>query len=173
MGIWYKFRYLLVTPALINLLEENEIEAVISHEIGHAKKRHLFFYVFFFAGYMSVVYFLFDPLMLLIYSSTILYRFSLVFGFAHDTTISTVFSFFLVTVFLLYFRYVFGFFMRNFERQADAYVFSTIGNAFGLISTFNKIIKYSGQSPDKPNWHHFSIKQRINFCTCSRGMVVL
>ncbi|MCK5099524.1 MAG: M48 family metalloprotease [Desulfobacteraceae bacterium] len=163
MGLCSKFRYLLVTPALVNLLDDNEINAVISHEIGHVKKWHLYFYVFFFAGYMSCVYFLFDPLMLLIYSSKILYKSALFFRLNHDTLISIVFSSVLISVFLLYFRYVFGFFMRNFERQADTYVFSVMGNAFGLITTFYKIIKYSGQSPDKPNWHHFSITERIEF----------
>ncbi|MCK5541349.1 MAG: M48 family metalloprotease [Desulfobacterales bacterium] len=163
MGLWSKFRYLLVTPALVNLLENNEIDAVISHEIGHIKKKHLYLYVLFFAGYMSIVYFLFDPLMLLIYSSSMLYKSALFFKINHDTLIPIVFSLALISVFLFYFRYVFGFFMRNFERQADAYVFSVMGDAFGLITTFYKIIKYSGQSPDKPNWHHYSITERIEF----------
>jgi Zn-dependent protease with chaperone function len=163
MGLWSKFRYLLVTPALANLLDDNEINAVISHEIGHVKKKHLYFYVLFFTGYMVCVYFIFDPLMLLIYSSSLLYKSALFLKINHDTFIPIIFSLALISVFLLYFRYVFGFFMRNFERQADVYVFSVMGNAFGLITTFYKIIKYSGQSPDKPNWHHFSISQRIEF----------
>ncbi|MCK5310506.1 MAG: M48 family metalloprotease [Desulfobacteraceae bacterium] len=163
MGLMGKFRYLLITPALISLLDDKEIDAVISHEIGHAKKKHLYFYVFIFAGYMSCIYFLFDPLMLLIFSSGLLYKSALFFNINHDSLISIVFSFVLVSVFLLYFRYVFGFFMRNFERQADTYVFSVMGDAFGLITTFYKIIKYSGQSPDQPNWHHFSITERIEF----------
>ena len=129
MGVWSKFRYLLVTPALINLLDDFEIEAVISHEIGHAKKKHLYFYVLFFAGYMLCVYFLFNPLMLLIYSSAILYKSAAFLSVNHDTFISIVFSLTLVSVFLLYFRYVFGFFMRNFERQADIFVFSVVGDA--------------------------------------------
>ena len=28
---------------------------------------------------------------------------------------------------LVYFRFVFGYFIRNFERQADAYVFRAVG----------------------------------------------
>ena len=163
MGVWSRFRYLLVTPALINLLDDFEIEAVISHEIGHAKKKHLYFYVLFFAGYMLCVYFLFDPLMLLIYSSAFLYKSASFLVVNYDTLISIVFSLVLVSVFLLYFRYIFGFFIRNFERQADVFVFSVIGDAIGLITTFYKIVKYSGQSPDKPNWHHFSITERIEF----------
>jgi tetratricopeptide (TPR) repeat protein len=53
--------------------------------------------------------------------------------------------------------------MRNFERQADIYVYELFDSAQPLISTFRKIIATSGQSPDKPNWHHFSIKERINY----------
>ena len=53
--------------------------------------------------------------------------------------------------------------MRNFERQADIYAFSTIGTPQPLISTFEKISLSSGQSPEKPNWHHFSIQERISY----------
>ncbi|MCK7507704.1 MAG: hypothetical protein MZV70_29100, partial [Desulfobacterales bacterium] len=35
----------------------------------------------------------------------------------------------IIGVFLVYFRYVFGYFMRNFERQADAYVFTLFDSA--------------------------------------------
>jgi tetratricopeptide (TPR) repeat protein len=80
----------------------------------------------------------------------------------------------MVGCFLVYFRYIFGYFMRNFERQADAYAFSMLGTAAPLIMTFKKIAYASGQSPDKPNWHHFSILQRIGFlaqCESDRTLV--
>ena len=53
--------------------------------------------------------------------------------------------------------------MRNFERQADTYVYTFFNSAKPLISTLNKISLTSGQSPDKPNWHHFSINERIDY----------
>ena len=53
--------------------------------------------------------------------------------------------------------------MRNFERQADTYVYSLLKSAQPLISTFQKIASTSAQPADKPNWHHFSIKERIDF----------
>ena len=53
--------------------------------------------------------------------------------------------------------------MRNFERQADAYVFSLFDSAKPLISTLQKIVNTSGQSADRPNWHHFSIKERMDY----------
>jgi len=73
----------------------------------------------------------------------------------------------MITVFLFYFRYIFGYFMRNFERQADLYAYSMMNDAQPLISTFEKITVTSGQSPDRPNWHHFSIKERIDYLRAS------
>ena len=163
MGLWGRFRYILVTPALIHLLDDEEIDSVIAHEIGHVKKHHLFYYILFFAGYIGFVYFVFDPLILLIYSSKGLFTISSFLGITHDTAATVCFSLILIALFVLYFRYVFGFFMRNFERQADTYVFSLIEDSGALISTFNKITRFSGQAWDKPNWHHFSIKERVLF----------
>lgn len=53
--------------------------------------------------------------------------------------------------------------MRNFERQADIYVYALLDSAKPLISSLKKIAVTSGQPPDKPNWHHFSIKERIDY----------
>jgi tetratricopeptide (TPR) repeat protein len=53
--------------------------------------------------------------------------------------------------------------MRNFERQADTYVYALFDSAQPLISTFEKIAATSGEHPDKPNWHHFSITKRIEY----------
>ena len=163
MGLWGRFRYILVTPALIRLLDNEEIDSVIAHEIGHVKKHHLLYYILFFAGYIGFVYFIFDPLILLIYSAKGLFTIASFLGISHDTAVTVCFSLFLIALFVLYFRYVFGFFMRNFERQADTYVFSLIEDSRALINTFYKIARFSGQAWDKPNWHHFSIKERVRF----------
>jgi tetratricopeptide (TPR) repeat protein len=64
---------------------------------------------------------------------------------------------------LLYFRFLFGYFIRNFERQADLYVFKAQKTAFPLIRSFEKIAAMSGNIRDKKNWHHFGIGERINF----------
>jgi len=64
--------------------------------------------------------------------------------------------------------------MRNFERQADTYIYNLFDNAVPLISTFEKITLTSGQSPDKPNWHHFSITERVDYlkkCETDRGWI--
>ncbi|WP_041273803.1 M48 family metallopeptidase [Desulforapulum autotrophicum] len=163
MGLVSRFRYILVTPALVSLMTPREVDAVIAHEIGHVKKHHIHFYLFFFAGYIACVYALFDPLLVLVYAMDPLSWFVSFVGMEQETFSTLVFSLILILLFILYFRFVFGFFMRNFERQADTYVFSLLGSGRSLIDTFYKIARFSRTSPDRPNWHHFNITQRINF----------
>ncbi len=163
MGLIKNFRYILVTDALIELLEPHEMDAVIAHEIGHVKKKHLFFYLLFFMGYLLISFAAFDAIIYFIIYFEPLYRLFDNAGFQQPTMASALFSLFIITIFLVYFRYIFGYFMRNFERQADTYVFSITQSAQPLISTLKKIALISGQPMDKPNWHHFSIKERINY----------
>lgn len=163
MGLIKRFRYILVTPALLKYLEPYEIDAVIAHEIGHIKKKHLLFYLLFFAGYLILAFSTLDFITYgLIYVEAV-YGFMGQNGTTYATITSISFSFMMIAVFLIYFRYIFGYFMRNFERQADVYAYTTMGEATPLVTTFEKIAAASGQPPDKPNWHHFSIKERINY----------
>jgi predicted Zn-dependent protease len=163
MGLIKTFRYILVTDALMQLLNPEEIDAVIAHEIGHVKQKHLLFYLVFFVGYMVIAYATFDLIIYLIIYLEPLYRFIAAIGLNQAAVASAVHSFIIIFVFLVYFRYIFGYFMRNFERQADAYVYTLFESAEPLISTLEKIAVTSGQPPDKPNWHHFSISERIAF----------
>ena len=163
MGLVKKFRYILVTDALLRLLAPEEIDAVIAHEIGHIKRKHLLFYLVFFVGYMLITYAFFNLTIYSIIYAEPIYRFVNYIGFNQITVTSALFSFVAIVFFIIYFRYIFGFFMRNFERQADTYVYTFSKSAQPLISTFEKIAITSGQPPDKPSWHHFSIKKRIEY----------
>jgi Zn-dependent protease with chaperone function len=163
MGLVKKFRYILVTGPLLDDLEPEEIDAVIAHEIGHIKKKHLVFYLVFFVGYMLISFATFDLLIYVILFSEPIYNFIKNTGLNQTTVTSSIFSFAIITIFLIYFRFIFGYFMRNFERQADTYVYTLFDSAKPLISTLEKIAATSGQPRDKPNWHHFSIKKRVDY----------
>jgi hypothetical protein len=73
----------------------------------------------------------------------------------------------LLLLLVFYFRFLFGFFIRNFERQADLYVFTVMGRGSPLISALEKVAFHSGNVRDVPSWHHFSIKQRVDFLAAS------
>ena len=174
MGLIKKFRYILVTGALLQFLEPEEIDAVIAHEIGHIKKKHLLFYLIFFVGYMLVSFATFDMLIYFIFFAEPIYSFLNSIGLDQATVTSSLSSFIIILIFLIYLRYIFGYFMRNFERQADTYVYALFDSAQPLISTLEKIAVTSGQPRDKPNWHHFSIKKRVDYlkkCEADRTWV--
>ncbi|MGA8179229.1 MAG: M48 family metalloprotease [Desulfobacterales bacterium] len=163
MGLIKKFRYILVTHSLLDMLQPEEIDAVIAHEIGHVKKHHLLFYLLFFVGYMIISYATFNLLIYSIVVSESIYHLITSTGIDQTTVTTSIFSMAIIIVFLIYFRFIFGYFMRNFERQADTYVYTLFDNAQPLISTFRKIAATSGEPADRPNWHHFSIKKRIDY----------
>jgi tetratricopeptide (TPR) repeat protein len=67
----------------------------------------------------------------------------------------------MLVVLLIYFRFVMGFFMRHFERQADLYSASVMGTPAYTASSLEKIAFLSGKIRDVPSWHHFSIRERV------------
>ncbi|MDP6179479.1 MAG: M48 family metallopeptidase, partial [Desulfatiglandales bacterium] len=112
MGIVPRYRYILITDALMEILSLEELKAVVAHEMGHAKYRHLVFYIFFILGYMFLSFGLFDlfryffvvqPFFIRMFESgesqgpTLFYL---------ALSLPTLFSL------IVYFRYVMGFFMR-------------------------------------------------------------
>ena len=163
MGLIKRFRYILVTPSLLKLLEPEEVDAVIAHEIGHIKKYHLVFYLLFFVGYLFLSFVTFDVIVYAILFADPVYWLVNQSGFRQTTVVSVIFSIVTITVFLIYFRFIFGYYMRNFERQADTFVYTLFDTARPLITTLEKIAATSGQSPDRPNWHHFSISERMDY----------
>ncbi len=162
MGLVPRFRYILVTPALLNALNDAEIEAVMLHEIGHVQKHHMLFYLLFFAGFIACNFVFFEPIGLLLYILPVYGLFQFI-GIDQGTAHSILSSLTLIVLFILYFRLIFGLYMRNFERQADLHIYHFKNNAQAMISTFYKIASYSRQSMEKPNWHHYSIGQRVRF----------
>jgi Zn-dependent protease with chaperone function len=174
MGLARRFRFILVTEALLQTLSPEEVDSVVAHEIGHVKHHHLPYYMLFMAGFMLLVFALYDAaLFLFLYGRPTRWLLTAS-GLPQASVLSLLFAGAFLTLFLVYFRFVFGYYMRNFERQSDAYVYTLFDSAAPMIATFRKIAAASGQSDDKPNWHHFSIRERIDFlarCEADRRWV--
>jgi len=161
MGLLPKFRYILVTDSLLNLLSEEELNAVMAHEIGHIKYKHILFYIFFLLGYMALSIGLFDVIFYAMAANPWLFD---LLRSQKELQTGIFYSLFSVPVILsviLYFRYIMGFFMRNFERQADLYSAKLMGKPEPTIMSLEKIAQMSGQSRNLPSWHHFSIAERV------------
>jgi len=163
MGISKRYRYVLITPALLEVLTPFEVEAVLAHEIGHVKKYHLQLYLVLFLGFGLVASLITSPLLYLLLNSNIFYQAINFIGIDPEAALAFWGAAPMFIIMLVYFRYVFGFFMRNFERQADAQVFKALGDSTPLINSLEKIGWLSGNIRDKPSWHHFGIGQRVDF----------
>lgn len=167
MGLVARYRYLLVTPALLAALSQEELEAVMAHEIGHVKKNHLQLYLFLFLGFSLVAQLTTYPLLYLLTDSDLFYKIIHLTNKKPGNALAFASTVPMFLLMIVYFRYVIGFFMRNFERQADLYALKTMGDSAPLIQVFEKIAWLSGNSRNLPSWHHFGIGQRIDFLRLS------
>ena len=163
MGLHRRWRYLLLTDSLLALLDDNELRGVLAHEMGHIRKFHLFFYMLFLLGYLVVASPLMDLSTLFVLASNLPLDFVGLPESGQATLISFVSTLPLLLLLVFYFRYLFGFFIRNFERQADLYGLTVVGEPTPLVSALEKVAFLSGNIREVPSWHHFSIKERVDF----------
>ena len=163
MGMIPGIRYILLTPAIIETMSIGELEAVMAHEIGHVKKKHLFLYVVLIGGFSVLAGVLAEPLLYHLFSYDWVFSLTTNERVSPETLMGLVGGVPLLFFMLLYFRFIFGYFIRNFERQADAYVFKVFDSSRLLISAFDKIAGVGGQERNKPSWHHFSIAERVEY----------
>jgi STE24 endopeptidase len=128
-----KFRRIVLFDTLINQLSEPELEAVLAHEIGHYKKRHI-------------------PKMLVASGLGLLLAFFLIarlaeqpwfyraFGFEPGTMAPALLLFSLLSsVITFWFSPLFNLVSRQFEYQADAYASATMGENKSLIGALRKL----------------------------------
>ena len=163
MGIMTPFRYLLVTPALLTTMSPEEVEAVMAHELGHVKKRHLQIFLLLFLGFGLLAQLSSYPILYLLTNSDLFYRMIHLANKKPGNTLAFASTVPLFLLMIVYFRYILGFFMRNFERQADLYALKTMRTSAPLIRVFEKIAWLSGEIRDLPSWHHFGIGERIAY----------
>ncbi len=176
MGVIAPFRYLLITDAMLEQMEDRRIEAVFGHEAGHVKRHHiLFFLLFAFISGCAV--------MMLGYHSRGMDR-----G-AYQIVIAAA-----ALALSLKWGVLFGWISRRFERQADIYgvralaasgmpcqiecalhtsveggnpgdwrargdpLCLTAAHVFG--ETLNEVAVLNGIPPEARSWRHGSISSR-------------
>ncbi|MDY7038877.1 MAG: M48 family metallopeptidase, partial [Thermodesulfobacteriota bacterium] len=144
MGIVPRYRYILITDALMEILSLEELKAVMAHEMGHARYRHFLFYMFFFLGYIVIVIGLYPFLLYFLTAQPMLINALEGAGPQAATLFYLVLSVPVLITMIVYFRYVMGFFMRNFERQADLHSAVIMDGPRHTISSLEKIALLGG-----------------------------
>jgi tetratricopeptide (TPR) repeat protein len=163
VGPHARFRYLLLTPALLNILNEDELRGVVAHETGHVKYNHLWYYLFYFTGILVcglAIYFMLTRLALIWWQT------------AYPLAASSEWAGTAVSVFLTLgmglilfggFRLLFGKLSRAFERQADLYAIEALNDPAPVAKALTAISAHSGKIDDIPSWHHGSVGERVRF----------
>jgi STE24 endopeptidase len=155
VGALPRFRYVLITDALLETLSEDEVEAVFAHEAGHARRGHILM----FFGFTSVLGLIgFVP------------------GVAHlaGIALSPLATYPLLRVAVLvavWFGVVFGWVSRRFEQEADAFGIETLPMAdpgadpstHPFARAMERLGSEAGAFREVHGWRHFSIQDRVAF----------
>ena len=142
VGLFKPFRYLLLTPALVNNLNSEELAGVVLHELGHVKKRHLLLYMFTTLTGVNLA----------------------VMGSQLIPLSSEIEQFSIMSILVIvYFRFIFGWLSRNMERQADLFSLEITGKASGLVNALEKLGISAGNIRLARSWHHIGIAERTHF----------
>ena len=149
IGFLRGFRYLLISPQLLKELSSEELRAVTAHEAGHLLLQHMLFYLLAFICLLEFFAIAGSTNLLLSWTG-VLEISGMLMGVAAILSI------------ILFIRFVIGFLSQNFERQADCHSFERYG--ISPISTaLLKVSWLNGINPEQDNWHHYGIRQRIDF----------
>ena len=149
MGIIPLSRFLMISPRLIDVLTLEELRAVIAHESGHLRYKHLIFF--------ALVFFLLIELLTVGGISIEWIQWLWNWNFPVWFTGSLA-----VLVIALFLRFGIGFLSRNFERQADCNSLERVG-LVPFSQALMKVAWINGINPQEKNWHHYGIQERIDF----------
>ncbi len=130
-----KFRKVVLFDTLIDKLTTNEIIAVLAHEIGHAKLKHIWKSLFLFTIQSGLMFYIL---------SLFLARedFSLAFGMSNPSVYASLFFFsYLFSPINLVVSIVFNKLSRKYEYEADEFAAKTTGESSSLITALKTLTK--------------------------------
>jgi STE24 endopeptidase len=182
------FRYVLLTDALIETLDEDQVAAVFGHEVGHVAHRHLAYFGFLCLGSLGILALLSQGLSALGLLGATDQAPS---GWLRDS-FAAVLDVGMALVFLgAYFFTLIGFLSRRFERQADVFGCRSLLDivpAFSIgpivvtddrtlsprsVQTFTsaltRVAFLNGLEPSARSWRHGSVARRIAFLESLAG----
>jgi len=161
-GIW-RVKRIVLFDTLLQQLNKEEIIAVLAHEAGHCKKRHVFKNIAIFESLTAIGAFI----AYLVLESSWLTR---VFGLTQDTFFAKfILLSFVATIVLWGMPLFFNSISRHFEKQADKFVVKILGSGEALAAAMVKLSaeNLSNIHPQrlyaKFNYSHPPLLQRIRY----------
>jgi STE24 endopeptidase len=162
LGFFPPFRYLFFSEPLLMVLDEDEVLGVIAHEVAHLRNHHglwLFLLLFSFSLYLLNLLFLFLLPFALMFEDVDAFS---EFFETNKEILEIILSFYLMIFAFLFFRYIFAYFLRSLEREADMFACYYLGSEVPLVKALYKVGEATGQLFEK-SWHHYGLYERISF----------
>jgi STE24 endopeptidase len=154
-------RRIILADTLLERFNDDEVEAVLAHELGHHVHRHIAMSLAVQTGATYLGFFLVD---------TVLSRFSNAFGFRGLADFANLPLLVLVgTALSLVLLPLVNAFSRRMERQADVYALRSIRDRSAFISSMEKLAELNLAETHPPAWIEFifhshpSLEKRIAF----------
>jgi Zn-dependent protease with chaperone function len=153
VGLSARWRYVFFTEAILDGMVPEELECVLVHEVTHAQKRHIFFYL------IAAL------------------AFSLVSGLAHEAldlagAPEVVVLAAMLAWAVFYWGVAFGYVSRRFETEADLVAarvapaveggFAPYGAARRMAAALERVALLNHVPVWAPSWRHFTIERRID-----------
>jgi len=162
LGFFPPFRYLFFSEPLLMVLDEDEVLGVIAHEVAHLRNHHglwLFLLLFSFTLYLLNLLFLFFLPFALMFEDVDAFS---EFFETNKEILEIILSFYLMIFAFFFFRYIFAYFLRSLEREADMFACYYLGSEVPLVKALYKVGEATGQLFEK-SWHHYGLYERISF----------
>jgi len=156
MGLVARHRYVLFTDTLIEALTPDECEAVLGHEIGHVRGRHMRFYLVFAVGFLVLA----SAAVSLLPAG---WEPAAPPAAAIDVPPYVAPLLLVVAFVALYWRVLFGYFSRKLEREADVWGAELAASPVPLITALEKIALRAGGTRNVRSWRHHSVAERVRF----------
>ncbi|TVR48671.1 MAG: hypothetical protein EA402_00455 [Planctomycetota bacterium] len=150
LGLVPRWRYILISEDLLRDCPPEQVQAVLGHELGHARHGHLWWYLLFL---------LTSGLWAQVLSDALTPMFALAFGWP----VALVQAVLWVLVMVVLLRLGFGVLSRACERQADLFGARISGDPQYMAAALNNVAYLSGSDPAEPNWRHHSIAERVAY----------
>lgn len=151
LGVLPPLRYVLVTADLLHDFTRDQLMAVLGHELGHARHRHLWLFLLF-AAVVAMATWVLAPLLALH-----LHALPLPATLPPAVAEGAV----AVAMLALWWRLAFGVLSRLCERQADLSGAQLVGDPWIMQDALAMVGRLSGQAQDAPSWRHYTLGQRI------------
>lgn len=163
LGFIPPFRYLFISQGLLEIVGLDGLLGILAHEAGHLKRKHgLLLLLFLFTFPLSLLNFLYLSLLI----------FSFFFESAEEVAeflkgpygiyFDLGLIIFIISYGLLFLRFLFAYFLRSLEREADLFALSFLKTPEPLIKSLYRLGEISGQLYKK-SWHHYGLWERIEY----------